>query len=75
MPRPCCKETWGKIPDDEPAFTLRAQDKLSRDVVEFWIHQARAHNVAHEKIAAAVEHLDDIERWQRDNPDRVKLPD
>jgi hypothetical protein len=42
-----------KIPDDEPIFTLRAQDCLAAEAVERWAIRARAAGVDHDKVQEA----------------------
>ena len=49
--------------DDEPIFTLRAQDVLSPDVVEFWIEQARQRGVNEDKLAEAQRCADAMRAW------------
>jgi hypothetical protein len=75
MPKDCCKETWNKIPDDEPVFTIRGQDQLAERVIYFWIREALDAGVNPEKIAQAEEHLHDIQRFQKAHPERTKIPD
>ncbi len=75
----CCNEFARKmaLPEnaDEPIFTVRAQDKLSRSVLHFWIMRLVDEGGDPEKVAKGVAHLRAIEAWQKANPDRVKIPD
>jgi hypothetical protein len=75
MPKDCCKETWEKIPDDEPVFTIRGKDALALKTVEFWIKYAVSSGVNPEKIKQAVECRRDIYNFQMKHSDRAKLPD
>lgn len=75
MAKDCCKELWARVPDDEPVFTIRGKDKLAEYAVEAWIGEAVRAHVDPDKIAQAREHLLDIKRFQKEHPDRVKLPD
>lgn len=53
----------GLIPDDEPVFILRAQDKTASAVVRFWA----ALNVNGDPIAVqmAQDHADKMDRWPK----------
>jgi hypothetical protein len=75
MPTQCCKDTWEKIPDDEPVFILRGKDLLATDVVREWIVAARRNDVNPDKIARAKEHLNAIDQFQGAHPERCKIPD
>ena len=75
MPANCCKESWKRIPEDEPTFILAARDKLAPVAIRFWISMAADQGVNADKIRRATEHLDWIERFQSEHPERVKLPD
>jgi hypothetical protein len=75
MPADCCKEFWGRIPDDEPTFTLAARDALSAHAVRFWIGEALKEGVNADKIVRATQHLKAIEDFQRAHLERVKIPD
>lgn len=71
------------IPTDEPIFILRGQDKFAVDAIQYWqvkaarmrVEQDAATHCSDEKIEAAGRHLQLIADWQRDNPERVKVPD
>jgi hypothetical protein len=75
MPSQCCKDTWEKIPDDEPVFILRAKDELAPYVLGEWITNALEHGVNADKVEGAERHLEEFQAFQKANPDRVKLPD
>jgi hypothetical protein len=61
------------IPDDEPVFIIRAQDKLAVPTLDAYLELAEKAGVE-EKF---LDHLDrvrgDIRIWQRQN--RTKVPD
>ena len=75
MPKECCKQTWGKIMEDEPVFILRGQDVLAPLILEDWIHFALRWGVNKEKLERAKQHLIDMQKWQEANPGKCKLPD
>ena len=75
MPAQCCKEFYAKIPDDEPVFTLAGRDILAAQTVALWIERARAYGVNEDKILRAQWHLEAMERFEQDHPERMKLPD
>ena len=80
MPKPCSKghafEMLNRIPDDEPVFILRAQDRLAAETVAYWIWLAKCRGVNADKIRhAQLEHLEEMWVFQRSNPHRMKLPD
>jgi len=58
---------------DEPAFVLRAQDKLAPTIVRAWAFAAAGEGVDTEKVADAYSIADEMDRWQKDNG--CKVPD
>lgn len=75
MPSQCCKDTWSKIPDDEPVFILRARDLVSTQAIMAWLRAAESQGVNVDKIDRAQQHLDDFLRFQALNRQRCKIPD
>ena len=75
MPAQCCKDKWPEIPDDEPVFILRGKDKLARYVVKYWMDMARTAGVNQGKMIRAGEHLDAMDRFSVEHPERMKVPD
>lgn len=76
----------GKAQHDEPVFVLRAQDKLSPNLVRQWAEAAAVqleerrllittpeYNSSRSKIAEAYELAAEMEAWQMNN--RSKYPD
>ena len=62
------------IPEDEPVFLLRGQDKFAPAVVGFWANLAGEHMGASKDIViAAREQAERIREWQKTH--KVKLPD
>lgn len=60
--------------DDEPLFLIRGQDKLALDTLFAYACLARAHHCT--SVAIAVEHqIKTTREWQRQHPERMKLPD
>lgn len=63
------------FPPDEPLFLLRGQDEAAPAAVRDYGHRADdvgAGAVHLGKVSVAALRLDD---WQREHPDRVKVPD
>ena len=76
MPTQCCKDTWDKIPDDEPVFIIRGKDLLALNAVGAWIENAqRSRKVPQDKIDRAQLHYKAIKDFHKDNPERCKMPD
>lgn len=59
------------IPDDEPIFILRAKDMLAPHVIQYYQNLC----ATNEHKAAIDSRIHDFNQFQRDNPDRVKMPD
>ncbi len=75
MAASCCKETWQKIPDDEPVFILRGKDLLAPSIVVDWIEKAEEANVNSDKIQRAWEHYKAMIEFQAQHPSHCKIPD
>lgn len=52
-----------KIPEDEPVFLIRAQDKVGADAVRAWASFAEAVGASFEIVRIAREHADKMEAW------------
>jgi hypothetical protein len=63
------------IPEDEPIFVLRAQDKLSTRIVARYRNDAATADLPLEFMADLDETVNSFANWQTDNADKVKLPD
>lgn len=61
----------GPVPKDEPVFILRARD--SRAVAAMLYYQSICRNAEHQ--GAVGKRIEEFERFERDNPDRMKEPD
>lgn len=75
MPKQCCKDFFASIPDDEPVFTLAARDLTAPTIIQNWIEDARAAGTNEDKLERAEQHLCDFEQFQKEHPDRCKIPD
>lgn len=51
------------IPDDEPVFLIRAQDKVSGEVVRFWANLAEAAGASEVIVKSAREHAAKMDEW------------
>ncbi|KKM82141.1 hypothetical protein LCGC14_1322510 [marine sediment metagenome] len=64
-----------KIDKDEPRFTIRAQDKFSWLLVRIWANMVKLAGGPEHKYLDGMIVAQEMEIWQRENPDRVKVPD
>ena len=58
------KDLSGKIPEDEPVFLLRGQDKLAPAIVTCWTTYALREGVSREMIKSAMDQALEMEEWQ-----------
>lgn len=65
---------YEKAADDEPLFVLRGTDPATPNAIRAWAAEAMMVGHRQEKVDGALEHADEIERWQLANADRVKRP-
>lgn len=63
------------IPDDEPIFIIRAQDKSAPQVVTQYADTAIVNGSPSEHAAAARQVAEEMRDWQRDNESKVKAGD
>lgn len=61
--------------NDEPTFTLRAQDELAPYAILEWIRRATNAGVNAEKLVDARNDYKAFIEWQNKHPDSVKKPD
>lgn len=59
----------------EPVFTLCARDRAAPAAVRDWAMRAGLLGAPSEKTGAAYRIAVEMETWQQENPDRVKVPD
>jgi len=62
-----------KIPQDEPVFLLRAQDRVAPYVVEVWAMMAEMIGADEGIVEAAFEHSTAMCMWQKNHI--AKIPD
>lgn len=65
----------GKAADDEVVFTLRSTDQCAPATIRYWAHNVEALGGDPRKVMAARREAQQMEAWQRANPDKVKVPD
>jgi len=58
------QDPTGLIPDDEPVFLLRAQDKAAPAIVEEWANRAEYEGASPEIVQAAREHANTMRAYQ-----------
>lgn len=75
MPAQCCKDKFALIPDDEPVFTIRGKDLLASQAIRTWMAAAEEAGVNQQKMDGVNEHLEAIERFQLEHPERCQIPD
>jgi hypothetical protein len=68
------------IPEDEPIFIIRAQDRFSVKLIQYYRKMVRdGSKVEVKKLFSWYENvgsvISDFINWQRDNRDKVKVPD
>lgn len=68
---PTCWPKW----TGEPQFNIVGRDKLAVGTLKEWIEQANDELAGPEKLDQAIQDLAKFEKWQAENPDKVKLPD
>jgi hypothetical protein len=63
----------GLIPEDEPVFLLRGQDRLAPDVLRHWAHQLLESGGDGKMAQMAMQQANDMLVWQAKH--KRKLPD
>lgn len=63
------------IPDDEPIFILRGQDKAASTTIDDYGVNAEDAGATREFVVGLREAFDRFEQWANDNPDKMKTPD
>lgn len=67
------QDPWGKIPDEEPVFLLRAKDKLFCEIVRAYALALEVNSGDPDMVQMCRQHADHAENYQRAHP--PKLPD
>ena len=65
---------YDKAEDDEPIFTLRAQDMLAPILIDHWADLAKEHGCPEEKVKEAHKCASLMRAWQT-STGRAKWPD
>ncbi len=68
------RSTNKPIPPDEPLFILRAKDAFSVNVLNGYLDQLYSTHQSPEHIKAVELRLGQFQKFQKENPDRVKNP-
>jgi hypothetical protein len=55
----------GLIPDDEPVFLIRGQDKVGAAVVRLWASYAESAGATPKIVRMAREHADRMDAWPK----------
>jgi len=71
---PLIKERLG-IPEDEPIFILRGQDKITMGALDAYFTYAQMVGCDEKFINSLEEHISSIARWQHENLGKLKIPD
>jgi hypothetical protein len=59
--------------DGEPVFLIRAKDKLALTTVKYYLQQAIDYNGKNLTRVRTV--IAKMEKWEKENPGKMKLPD
>lgn len=59
--------------DGEPVFVIRAQDKASVDAIKAYVRLS--HDMGGRNIIRSSEAVNRFQKWQDENPNRVKSAD
>lgn len=62
------------IPNKGPIFILDARDIEAPSTIDFWL-QLSQRTVSVEKFGLAAKDYQEMLEWQKNNPDKVKIPD
>jgi hypothetical protein len=54
----------GLIPEDEPVFLIRGQDKAGPETLRYWADNAHLHGASEEIIQRALNQAEAMEAWQ-----------
>lgn len=65
----------GDIPDDEPVVVFRARDVQTPSVLRQYLHFCRESGSPERHLTLIEESITLFEKWQENNPDKVKIPD
>lgn len=60
---------------DEPVFVLCARDAVAPSVVREWASRAMARGAPPSKTVPAIVIAENMEKWQSEHPELVKVPD
>lgn len=60
---------------DEPVFILCGRDATAPTIIRAWAAEARARGTSDQKTAGAIAIAENMEQWQREHPELVKVPD
>jgi hypothetical protein len=55
----------GLIPEDEPVFLIRGQDKAAPTVLRYWVQMARHLGAKDDILVLVEEQADAMEAWQK----------
>jgi hypothetical protein len=62
------------IPEDEPLMLFRAQDRLLPELLDFYVTLRKKAGSSAAGITALQKHVDTVKRWQKDHPERTRIP-
>ena len=61
----------GKIPEDEPVFLIRGQDRAGPATVRFWASEATRAGARPDIVQRALQWADEMEKWQLAHGNKV----
>ena len=63
------------IPQDEPFFVLRAQDKCAASAIQHYLEIAQAHGTTPAFDDQVTQFVRDFVQFGEEHPDKLKVPD
>lgn len=66
---------YGDIPDDEPVIVFRARDMTTPDLLAYYLMRCVKKGSPMRHLELIIGSIERFRSWQRDNPDKVKVPD
>lgn len=65
----------GDIPEDEPVIVFRARDITTPDLLAYYMMRCVKKGSPRRHLHIILATIDEFRKWQKDNPDKVKVPD
>lgn len=69
------KTQHDNIPDDEPVFMVRARDKLSLDIIGYYMFRSIQAGSSRGHLQMVMGAIEEFRFWQEQHPEDMKTPD